>query len=195
MLNICWAAPHDLGAVFQPVVSQLSITGYTSDHPYYAVAKPHATLVLVVREPLVVAARVPIATCSDSSDPLSLPLLGSPQAQEAAPDGTYFLTDVIVSTAPTWLGLFEDPMAANTSHRANDEVHALLECWCASAPSCALAHWVHCGLTGWWDARDGTVASRTRLRRSRGTICHAAVRPPPRSLSADSASAVPPIRG
>jgi hypothetical protein len=93
---------------------------------------------MLKREPAVVGAPVPIAAYSDPNDLLSFPLLGSPQAQEAAEDGTYFVTDVIVSNAPTWLGLLEDPMAAHTSYLANDEVSALLKCGLPAAAGCAL---------------------------------------------------------
>ena len=89
------------------------------------------------REPLAAAAPLPIAAYSDPNDLLSIPLLGSAQAREAAADGTYFVTDVIVSNAPTWLGLLADPMAAHTSYLANDELSVLLKCGLPAVPSCA----------------------------------------------------------
>jgi hypothetical protein len=93
--------------------------------------------IMLKRELPAAAAPVPIAAYSDPNDLLSFPLLGSVQAREAAADGTYFVTDVIVSNAPTWLGLLEDPMAAHTSYLANEEVSALLKCGLPATPGCA----------------------------------------------------------
>lgn len=67
---------------------------------------------------------IQVVAFSDPNDLLSYPLRGSKQAASAQ----YHTIDVIVSNAPTYFGLLENPMTAHLSYRNNPEVHKIIVC-------------------------------------------------------------------
>ncbi|NUZ08045.1 hypothetical protein [Piscinibacter koreensis] len=67
-----------------------------------------------------------VVAFSDPNDVLSYPLRGYYRARKVEP--SYPLVDVIVSNAPTVLGLFENPARAHGGYPSNDDVLARIAC-------------------------------------------------------------------
>jgi hypothetical protein len=74
-----------------------------------------------------------VVAFSDPNDVLSYTLVKSPLAARA----TYPIIDVVVSNAPTWLGLLEAPERAHTAYPDNATVRRMIACGEPALDACA----------------------------------------------------------